>query len=134
MSNLEEAAKHTRGPIRIAAKNYQTGFYLIHAIDYSDTAEMKREMQLLKIERGPHPIKEHLERAKADAEYLVEAWNNYEQQSERERGLIEALSAAYKLLNCVPTSYYRNVYLTGFDERLIEYNKHLNFIIEIIKL
>lgn len=71
-------------PWRIASQNYETCFYVIHGKDY--TATDGREIQILCMHYGSHPIKEHKDRIKANAEIIVEAVNNYAQlQSELEK-------------------------------------------------
>lgn len=57
-------------PWRIAAKRHKTGFYLILGRDEGD-----RELQILTLNDGPHPIKEHLDRIECNAEAIVSAVN-----------------------------------------------------------
>lgn len=58
-------------PWRIASRKYDTGFYVIHGKDTPD-----RELQILKLHDGPHPIKEHLDRIENNAEAIVTAVNS----------------------------------------------------------
>jgi hypothetical protein len=66
--NSSMKAKHTPGPWRIAAKNFDTSFYVIHGND-----EAKREVQVVKMSYGTHPIPEFLERKEADARLIAAA-------------------------------------------------------------
>lgn len=62
-------------PWRIASMNEKNCFYVIHGKDYASTDG--REMQILSMQYGYHPIKEHRARIRANAEIIVEAVNNY---------------------------------------------------------
>ena len=79
---------HTGLPWRIASQNFDTGFYVIHGIDNSCP---EREVQVLKLEYGAHPVKEYLQKAKANAELIVKAVNNFERMKEALEWLTEGV-------------------------------------------
>ena len=95
--------KHTPLPWRIASQNYKTGFYVIHGIDNSCP---DREVQVVKLEYGAHPVKEYLDKAKANAEIIVKAVNSYQ-------SLVDALKASQKLL----AAYYPDEETSHLSER-----------------
>lgn len=76
--------KHTQGPWRIASQNYENSFYVIHGND----VEGNREVQVVKMDYGPHPIKGHLDRMQANAKLIAAAPE-----------LLEALQLMYELCN-----------------------------------
>lgn len=57
------------GPWRIAAQDYKKGTYLIHGPDPGSN----RELQIIVVDYGGHPIKEHLDAAKEVAELIASA-------------------------------------------------------------
>lgn len=75
MDHVEKAMKIFKqicGPWRVASSNFDTGFHVIHGKDPSIDAN-GRELQIVKLEYGRHPVRKYLSDARRKAMVIAEA-------------------------------------------------------------
>jgi hypothetical protein len=82
--NINTKQHFSPGPWRVGSSNFGSAFYVIFAKD--DSSDSDREVQIVEMNYGPHPIKDHLKRIQANATLIASAPE-----------LLEALQQLYKM-------------------------------------